>query len=57
MTNTHPAGALLYGEEDAFCVWEHALRGRFLHVFADEYLAQRFAVSIGSQVQPHVVLF
>jgi hypothetical protein len=34
----------------AFCVWEHGPTGRRLHFFHDEFLAQRFAVSISSQV-------
>lgn len=30
---------------DQFAVWEHLPTGRFLHVFDDEFLAQRFAVA------------
>ena len=41
--------------DTGFAVWEHAHSGRRLHIFADEYLAQRFAVSIGSTVQPYHV--
>lgn len=46
-----PSGGLLYGEPGAFSVWEHSHTGRTLHTFDDEYLAQRFAVSIGSRVE------
>lgn len=45
-----PTGALAYGEEGDFGVWEHSHNGRKLYVFSDEYLAQRFAVSVGSVV-------
>jgi hypothetical protein len=51
-TATSPTGALQYGQEGSWAVWEHCLRGRVLHVFDDEYLAQRFAVSISSLVIP-----
>jgi hypothetical protein len=30
--------------EQQFAVWEHLPTGRVLHVFDDEFLAQRFAV-------------
>jgi hypothetical protein len=33
-----------------FAVWEHSHTGRRLHCFHDEYLAQRFAVSVSSQI-------
>ena len=51
-----PTGALTHGEEGAFCVWHHTHTGRTLYTFADEYLAQRFAVSVGSQIIPAALL-
>lgn len=35
-----------------FAVWEHLPTGRVLRTFADEFLAQQFAVSVGSQYFP-----
>lgn len=52
-----PTGALQYGAEGSFCVWEHTHAGRVLYVFDDEYLAQRFAVSVGSVVRAYVDIF
>jgi hypothetical protein len=52
-----PTGALAHGEEGPFGVWHHAPTGRVLYVFADEFLAQRFAVSVGSTIHAHSVRF
>lgn len=52
-----PTGALAHGEEGPFGVWYHAPTGRVLYTFADEYLAQRFAVSVGSTVHPQTIAF
>ena len=50
MTET-PKGAVPDAPSDApFGVWEHTQTGRYLHLFHDEYLAQRFAVSISSPI-------
>jgi hypothetical protein len=38
-------------------VIEHASTGRFIHTFDDEFLAIKFAVSIGSQAEPFTLSF
>lgn len=46
-----PKGALLYGEQGQYIVWETMPTGMYCWQFSDEYLAMQYAVSVGSQVR------
>lgn len=52
-----PTGALIHGQPGAFGVWHHLPTGRALYIFDDEFLAQRFALSVGSTIHTHTVRF
>lgn len=44
-------GALRYGEEGSYHVWEHSNTGRKRWDFNDEYMAMQCAVKLGSVVE------